>query len=88
MDIFYSKIEKPPEPITVHERSEWINNFKGICLSSDTYFPFLDNIDRANKSNIKFIAQPGSSIRDDEVTNAVDEYGMVMVHTGIRLFLH
>ncbi len=84
----YKNLEVPPEPITRQEKQEWINSFQGICLSSDAYIPFRDNIDRANRSNTKYIAQPGSSLRDDEITKAVDEYGMVMAHTGVRCFLH
>ena len=77
-----------PEPITASERAQWIKHFDGICLSSDAYIPFRDNIDRAGRSNVEYIAQAGSSLRDDEVTGAADEYGMVMVHTGLRCFLH
>ena len=57
-------------------------------LSSDAYIPFRDNIDRANRSNVGYVAQTGSSLRDDTVTDAADGYGMVMVHTGLRSFLH
>jgi len=77
-----------PVPLSESERSAWIQRFDGICLSSDAYLPFRDNIDRAGRSNIRHIAQTGGSLRDDAVTQAADEYGMVMVHTGIRWFLH
>jgi AICAR transformylase/IMP cyclohydrolase PurH len=77
-----------PEPITMAERAEWINRFDGVCLSSDAYIPFRDNIDRASRSNVQYVAQAGSSLRDDEVTKAADGHGMVMVHTGLRCFLH
>jgi len=77
-----------PEPISQSERNGWIQGFDGVCLSSDAYIPFRDNIDRASRSNVKYVAQPGASSRDDEVTRAADENGMVMVHTGIRCFLH
>lgn len=81
-------LNQSPEPITRQEKQDWINGFQGICLSSDAYIPFRDNIDRAGRSNTKYVAQPGSSLRDDEVKEATDEYGMVMAHTGIRCFLH
>ena len=81
-------LEKLPDPISPLEKQDWIQQFQGICLSSDAYFPFRDNIDRAGRSNVAYIAQTGSSLRDDEVTEAADEYGMVMIHTGLRCFLH
>ena len=77
-----------PQPITASEKSDWIKRFEGVCLSSDAYIPFRDNVDRAGRTNVGYIAQTGSSLRDDEVTQAADEYGMVMVHTGLRCFLH
>jgi len=77
-----------PKPLSKAERNAWIKRFAGICLSSDAYFPFRDNIDRANRSNIKHIAQTGGSFRDNEVTKAANEYNMVMFHTGLRCFLH
>ena len=80
-------VEKP-EPISQSEKIEWVRGFDGVCLSSDAYIPFRDNLDRAHRSNIKFVAQTGGSLRDDEVTEAADQYGMVMVHTGLRCFLH
>jgi AICAR transformylase/IMP cyclohydrolase PurH len=83
-----TKLKEMPQPLTRDERAEWIARFDGVCLSSDAYFPFRDSIDRASRSNVQFIAQPGSSLRDDEVTQAADQYGMVMVHTGLRVFLH
>lgn len=74
--------------ITPPERTAWIARFSGLCLSSDAYIPFRDNLDRASRSNIQFVAHPGSSLRDNQVTAAAEEYGMTMVHTGLRLFLH
>ena len=76
------------QPLSREERAEWIAGFEGICVSSDAYFPFRDSIDRASRSNVRYVAQPGGSMRDDEMTKAADEYGMVMVHTGLRVFLH
>ena len=77
-----------PIPITPQERADWVKGFAGICLSSDAFIPFADNLDRAAKSNVRFVAQAGGSLRDDEVTAAAEQYGMTMVHTGLRLFLH
>jgi phosphoribosylaminoimidazolecarboxamide formyltransferase/IMP cyclohydrolase len=77
-----------PTPISVQERMEWVQRFQGICLSSDAYIPFRDNIDRAKRSNVQFVAHAGSSLRDEEVTQAAEQYGMTMFHTGLRLFLH
>jgi AICAR transformylase/IMP cyclohydrolase PurH len=77
-----------PIPITAQERSDWVNSFADVCLSSDAFIPFADNLDRAVKSNVRFVAQAGGSARDDEVTAAAQQHGMTMVHTGLRLFLH
>jgi AICAR transformylase/IMP cyclohydrolase PurH len=77
-----------PIPLTTQERADWVKRFGGICLSSDAFIPFADNLDRAVKSNVRFVAQAGGSLRDDEVTAAAEQYGMTMVHTGLRLFLH
>ncbi|MBN1217842.1 MAG: phosphoribosylaminoimidazolecarboxamide formyltransferase [Anaerolineae bacterium] len=77
-----------PEPIDKTERLEWLKNFNGICLCSDAFIPFRDNIDRASRSNVQYVAQAGNSLRDAEVTAAADQYGMVMIHTGMRYFLH
>lgn len=81
-------LTRVPRPIPGSDGNAWIRGFDGICLSSDAYLPFRDNIDRAGRSNIGHIAQTGGSLRDDDVTRAADEYGMVMVHTGMRCFLH
>ncbi len=81
-------LEERPVPISMEERREHLSRFDGICLSSDAYIPFRDNIDRTDRSNVKFVAQTGGSTADMGVTRAADEYGMVMAHTGLRLFLH
>lgn len=78
----------PPTPIDLATRAEWVAGFEGICLSSDAFFPFRDNIDRASRSHIRYIAQPGNSLRDEEVTQAAADYGMTMIHTGVRCFQH
>jgi AICAR transformylase/IMP cyclohydrolase PurH len=83
-----SGLVQEPAPISAQERLEWMQQFQGICLSSDAYIPFRDNIDRANRSNVQFVAHAGSSLRDEEVIEAAEQYGMTMLHTGLRLFLH
>jgi AICAR transformylase/IMP cyclohydrolase PurH len=77
-----------PAPISRDERIAWVQQFDDICLSSDGYIPFRDNIDRAARSHVRYVIQPGGSIRDEGVIAAADEYGMVMVESGLRLFLH
>ena len=61
---------------------------EGVTLGSDAFFPFSDNIERAHKSGVKYVAEPGGSVRDDAVIECCDKYGMVMAFTGIRLFHH
>jgi len=79
--------EKPPV-LTKEERKEWISGITGVSLGSDAFFPFGDNIERANRSGVKYVAQPGGSIRDDNVIEACNKYDMVMAFTGVRLFHH
>jgi phosphoribosylaminoimidazolecarboxamide formyltransferase/IMP cyclohydrolase len=81
-------LKQMPQPLTAEERAEWIAQYDGVCLSSDAFFPFRDSIDRASRSNVQYVAHPGGSLRDQDVTQAADQYGMVMVHTGLRCFLH
>ena len=77
-----------PEVFTAEEKKAWIAGNQNVTLGSDAFFPFSDNIERAKKSGVAYIAQPGGSVRDDLVIEACDKYGMVMVFTGIRLFHH
>ena len=77
-----------PQRISRQERHDWVGSFDGICLSSDAFIPFRDNIDRASRTNVQYVAQPGNSLRDEEVTAAASQYGMAMIHTGLRCFLH
>ena len=79
--------EQPPV-FTAQEKRAWLDGNKDVILGSDAFFPFPDNIDRARKSGVKYIAQPGGSVRDDLVIEACDAYGMAMIFTGIRLFHH
>ena len=77
-----------PEVLTMEEKKEWIAKNTDVSIGSDAFFPFGDNIERAYKSGVKYIAEPGGSIRDDNVIETCDKYGMVMAFTGIRLFHH
>lgn len=88
MDNWDSIFEYIPKRLTGDEKKAWLAEFKNVSLGSDAFFPFRDNIDRAAQSGVKYIVQPGGSIRDDGVTEACNEYGMVMAHTGFRLFHH
>ncbi len=77
-----------PEPLTDAEIREYLDSVKDVALGSDAFFPFFDNIQRAYKSGVKYIAEPGGSIRDDAVIDCCNKYGMVMAFTGMRLFHH
>lgn len=77
-----------PEPLTREEKKEWIAKNTNVCLGSDAFFPFGDNIERAHKSGVQYIAQAGGSVRDDHVIETCDKYGIAMAFTGIRLFHH
>ncbi len=77
-----------PEHLTCEERAEWLGGFREVALASDAFFPFADNVQRAFKSGVKYIAQPGGSIRDDLVIAECDKNDMVMAFTGMRLFHH
>lgn len=77
-----------PEVFTAEEKRAWLDQMDEVALGSDAFFPFSDNIERAKKSGVKYVAQPGGSIRDDAVIECCNKYGMVMAFTGIRLFHH
>ncbi|MCR5010259.1 MAG: phosphoribosylaminoimidazolecarboxamide formyltransferase [Clostridia bacterium] len=79
---------RKPEVFTAEEKKAWIATQKGLTVGSDAFFPFGDNIERARKSGAQYIAEPGGSIRDDNVIETADKYGMVMAFTGMRLFHH
>ena len=79
--------EKPPV-FTEEEKRAWLDQMSGVSLGSDAFFPFSDNIERAKKSGVQYIAEPGGSIRDEDVIACCDKYGMAMAFTGIRLFHH
>ena len=77
-----------PEVFTREEKRAWLDGMQDVALGSDAFFPFGDNIERAHKSGVKYVAQPGGSIRDDNVIETCNKYGMAMAFTGIRLFHH
>ena len=80
--------KEKPEVFTREEKRAWLDSLTDVALGSDAFFPFGDNIDRAHKSGVKYVAQPGGSVRDDQVIDTCNQYGMVMAFTGIRLFHH
>ena len=77
-----------PEPLTREEKRAWLDKMDGVALGSDAFFPFSDNVQRAYRSGVRYIAQPGGSVRDDIVIQSCDEYGIVMYFSGMRLFHH
>ena len=77
-----------PEVFTREEKRAWLDQMKGVTLGSDAFFPFSDNIERAHKSGVQYIAEPGGSVREDNVIEVCNKYGIVMAFTGIRLFHH
>ena len=86
--VWQNTFKVKPEVLTEAEKKEWIAKMSGVTVGSDAFFPFGDNVERARKSGVQYIAQPGGSIRDDQVIATADKYGMVMAFTGIRLFHH
>ena len=80
--------KEKPEVFTREEKRAWLDGLTDVALGSDAFFPFGDNIDRAHKSGVKYVAQPGGSVRDDQVIDTCNQYGMVMAFTCIRLFHH
>ena len=87
-DVWQNYFSERPEPFTREEKDEYLSKISGVTVASDAFFPFSDNIDRAAKSGVSYIAEPGGSIRDDIVIDAANKYGMVMSFTGMRLFHH
>ena len=77
-----------PEPLTAQEKKDWIATQTGVTVGSDAFFPFGDNVERARKSGVTYIVEPGGSIRDDNVIETANRYNMVMAFTGMRLFHH
>ena len=86
--IWQKYFTEQPSPLTAEEKKAYLETISGVALGSDAFFPFGDNIERAHRSGVSFIAQPGGSIRDDLVIEVCDKYGMAMAFTGMRLFHH
>jgi phosphoribosylaminoimidazolecarboxamide formyltransferase/IMP cyclohydrolase len=80
--------EEVPPRLTREQKREWLNGLANVTYASDAFLPFRDNLDRASRSGVKYVVQAGSSMRDEEVVQAADDYGMVMVYSGVRLFHH
>ena len=87
-DVWQNFFTVRPEPLTPDEKKSFLANVSGVSLGSDAFFPFGDNIERARRSGVSYVAQPGGSIRDDNVIATCNKYGMVMAFTGVRLFHH
>ena len=87
-DVWQKYFAVRPEPFTREEKKEYLSKITGVSLGSDAFFPFGDNVERAKKSGVSYIAQPGGSVRDDNVIETADRYGMAMCFTGMRLFHH
>ena len=87
-DVWQKNFAVRPEPFTNEEKKAYLSKIDGVSLGSDAFFPFYDNIERAYKSGVKYVAQPGGSVRDDAVIEKADEFGMAMCFTGMRLFHH
>jgi phosphoribosylaminoimidazolecarboxamide formyltransferase/IMP cyclohydrolase len=83
-----SLFESVPEPLTTEERNEWATKLEGVACSSDAFFPFPDNVHRARRSGVKYLAAPSGSVMDAECIKAADEHGIVFAHTSLRLFHH
>ena len=87
-DVWAETFTRQPEPLTVEEKKEYLSHVTGVCLGSDAFFPFGDNIERARRSGVTAIVQPGGSIRDQQVIDTCNKYGIAMAFCGIRLFHH
>ncbi len=87
-DVWKQYFAVRPQPFTAEEKKAYLSKITGVSLGSDAFFPFSDNIERARKSGVSYVAQPGGSVRDDLVIEACDKYNMVMAFTGMRLFHH
>lgn len=87
-DVWADTFTVCPDPLTATEKKEWLSKLTGVSLGSDAFFPFGDNIERAHRSGVCYVVQPGGSIRDDQVIATCNKYKMAMAFTGIRLFHH
>ena len=87
-DVWAETFTTRPEPLTAAEKKEWLAKVSGVCLGSDAFFPFGDNIERARRSGVEAIVEPGGSIRDQQVIDTCNKYGIAMAFCGLRLFHH
>ena len=87
-DVWRKNFAVRPEPFTREEKAAYLKTITGVSLGSDAFFPFSDNIERAFRSGVSYVAEPGGSVRDDLVIEAADSHNMVMAFTGMRLFHH
>ncbi len=87
-DVWAENFTAQPEPLTTEQKKEWLAKASGVCLGSDAFFPFGDNIERAHRSGVVAIVQPGGSIRDENVIDVCNKYGIAMAFNGLRLFHH
>lgn len=87
-DVWAETFTTQPQPLTAQEKKEWLSQVSGVCLGSDAFFPFGDNIERARRSGVTAIVQPGGSIRDDQVIETCNKYNIAMAFCGLRLFHH
>ena len=83
-----AQFESVPAPLSTEEKREWLAQLEGVACSSDAFFPFPDNVYRARRSGVKYLAAPSGSVMDEECVKAADEHGMVFAHTNLRLFHH
>ena len=86
--VWQNTFKVKPKGLTAEEKNAWIATQSGVTVGSDAFFPFGDNVERARKSGVAYIVQPGGSIRDDHVIATCNKYGIVMAFTGMRLFHH
>jgi len=87
-EVWAETFTRRPEPLSTEERKAWLADITGVCLGSDAFFPFGDNIERARRSGVTAIVEPGGSIRDLQVIETCNKYGIVMAFCGLRLFHH
>jgi phosphoribosylaminoimidazolecarboxamide formyltransferase / IMP cyclohydrolase len=87
-ELFAASFTSPPRRLSADDRADWLARLSDVTLGSDAFIPFRDNVDRASRSGVRYVVQPGGSARDADVVHACDEYGMTMVLTGVRLFTH
>ena len=87
-DVWRKYFKRRPEAFTDEEKKEYLKDIKGVSLGSDAFFPFGDNVERAYKSGVSYITEPGGSVRDDQVIETADRLGIAMCFTGLRLFHH